>query len=246
MQWYYSINNEQQGPVDESDLTALAKQGVVHPQTLVWREGMADWQPYQTLFGGGGAGTGDMVTCPSCGAMTQSNQLIPLANNQVVCPQCSKGYSQRLIEGADGTFDGEFEYAGFLLRAGGTLIDGIILQVVQFVIQIIGMMAMGGADPNDPMNPVMLGIMLINVIIGFGYPIFFLGGKYQATPGMMICKIRIIMEDGSNVSHLRVFGRIFASILSSLTLGIGYLMVLWDPEKRTLHDVICHTRVIKK
>jgi len=40
------------------------------------------------------------------------------------------------------------------------------------------------------------------------------------------------------------FLRYLASILSALTLGIGYLMVLWDSEKRTLHDLICGTRVI--
>ena len=43
-------------------------------------------------------------------------------------------------------------------------------------------------------------------------------------------------------------GRVsFAEMLSSLTLGIGYIMVAFDDEKRGLHDRdICDTRVVRK
>ncbi|WP_309398397.1 DUF975 family protein [Cerasicoccus maritimus] len=102
MQWYYSNNNQQLGPVEDAELQALVSQGVIHAQTLIWREGMAEWQSYQSVFGQATAPAGveGMVACPNCGAMTHSNNLIPLGDNKVVCPQCSGGYSQRLIEGA--------------------------------------------------------------------------------------------------------------------------------------------------
>jgi uncharacterized RDD family membrane protein YckC len=35
-------------------------------------------------------------------------------------------------------------------------------------------------------------------------------------------------------------------MLSAILLGIGYLMIAFDDEKRALHDRICDTRVIKK
>jgi uncharacterized RDD family membrane protein YckC len=41
-------------------------------------------------------------------------------------------------------------------------------------------------------------------------------------------------------------GRHFAEMLSGILLGIGYLMIAFDDEKRALHDRICDTRVIKK
>jgi hypothetical protein len=31
-----------------------------------------------------------------------------------------------------------------------------------------------------------------------------------------------------------------------MTLGIGYLMPLWDSEKRALHDMLADTRVMKQ
>lgn len=46
MEWYYALNGHQTGPVSESELRQLLHDGVVTPATLVWRAGMADWQPY--------------------------------------------------------------------------------------------------------------------------------------------------------------------------------------------------------
>ncbi len=44
MNWYYAQNNTQQGPVDDATLRGLIAQGVVTAYTLVWHEGMANWQ----------------------------------------------------------------------------------------------------------------------------------------------------------------------------------------------------------
>lgn len=43
--WYYAVGGDRKGPVEESALRALTDAGVVQPDTLVWREGMADWEP---------------------------------------------------------------------------------------------------------------------------------------------------------------------------------------------------------
>ena len=45
MTWYYAIGNERQGPVDDATLDRLVAAGTVTSDTLVWRAGMADWQP---------------------------------------------------------------------------------------------------------------------------------------------------------------------------------------------------------
>ena len=45
MTWYYALGNERQGPIDDAALDRLIATGVVTPDTLVWRAGMADWQP---------------------------------------------------------------------------------------------------------------------------------------------------------------------------------------------------------
>jgi hypothetical protein len=45
MTWYYALGNERQGPIDDAALDRLVATGVVTPDTLVWKAGMADWQP---------------------------------------------------------------------------------------------------------------------------------------------------------------------------------------------------------
>jgi hypothetical protein len=43
--WYYTINNQQFGPVDEAKIKELAASGSINANTLVWAAGMAAWAP---------------------------------------------------------------------------------------------------------------------------------------------------------------------------------------------------------
>lgn len=45
MQWYYSKNTTQLGPVSQDELRAKLASGEVSLSDMVWREGMADWRP---------------------------------------------------------------------------------------------------------------------------------------------------------------------------------------------------------
>jgi len=49
MLWYYVKDGARQGPVEEAELSRLAGQVIVRPDTLVWCEGMSDWRPYSTV-----------------------------------------------------------------------------------------------------------------------------------------------------------------------------------------------------
>lgn len=49
MTWFYAVGQQQQGPVTEAQLHALAKDGVVTADTLVWRDGLPNWQPYRSV-----------------------------------------------------------------------------------------------------------------------------------------------------------------------------------------------------
>src|SRR6478752_9603334 len=45
MQWYYSKNGTQLGPVEEDELRAKLAAGEISQVDLVWKDGMSDWQP---------------------------------------------------------------------------------------------------------------------------------------------------------------------------------------------------------
>ena len=74
MQWYYSKNGTQLGPVEEVDLRSKLATGEVSPSDLIWREGMTDWQPVARVpeFGAVVAYPHSNPTLPAAGAMPQS------------------------------------------------------------------------------------------------------------------------------------------------------------------------------
>jgi GYF domain 2/Domain of unknown function (DUF4190) len=47
--WYYEDGGQQQGPVGDVMLSELISRGQVKPETMVWREGMQNWQPMSRL-----------------------------------------------------------------------------------------------------------------------------------------------------------------------------------------------------
>lgn len=47
--WFYAINNEQFGPIDEAAMRRLVQLGVVTANTLVWKAGMLNWAPAGTV-----------------------------------------------------------------------------------------------------------------------------------------------------------------------------------------------------
>jgi hypothetical protein len=49
--WYFEQDGERQGPVTGPQLRAMAKQGLVTPSTLVWREGSEEWVSASTISG---------------------------------------------------------------------------------------------------------------------------------------------------------------------------------------------------
>ena len=50
--WYYSMNDQQVGPLDDAHMRGLIANGTITPGTLVWTVGMANWLPLsQTRLG---------------------------------------------------------------------------------------------------------------------------------------------------------------------------------------------------
>src|SRR5271163_4728255 len=43
--WYYAANNEQKGPINESELKANFAANKLPVDTLVWKDGMDNWTP---------------------------------------------------------------------------------------------------------------------------------------------------------------------------------------------------------
>jgi type IV pilus assembly protein PilA len=44
-EWFYALNETNQGPVPLATLLQLLRSGQLKPDILVWRDGMPDWLP---------------------------------------------------------------------------------------------------------------------------------------------------------------------------------------------------------
>ena len=82
MNWFYSLNGEQVGPVSAEEIKAKVASGQVSDSSLVWREGMADWVAFSTvaeLQGGSAVDASPAVTPTSAPAAAVSPYQPPQA-----------------------------------------------------------------------------------------------------------------------------------------------------------------------
>ena len=256
MNWFYVDAGQQAGPVDDTQLQALVASGKVQADTLVWHEGMANWQPYQEVVKPGlrlatGApapeapppGTMPTGTCSECGGVFNVQDMIQYGAVRV-CARCKPVFMQKLAEGAK-IQAGTFRYAGFWIRVGAKFLDGLILGIVLAPPLIYFIFKNVRTPQSIQMQIVQVTFQLSYVVVNLAYGIFFLG-KYGATPGKMACKLQVVTAEGGKLTYGRATGRVFAEILSGIICYIGYLIVAFDSQKRALHDHICNTRVVYK
>jgi uncharacterized RDD family membrane protein YckC len=198
----------------------------------------------------------DIRYCSQCGQPRHIEELARFGG-ALICPDCKNTYVQKLREGV-APLHPAFRYAGFWIRVVALLIDGVILGVAGSAVQLLllgnsfrpftGMRP--DASPEEALAAFgsMMGIlglsMLVGVVIGASYEGLFVS-RVGATPGKMALGLKVVRPDGGPISLGRAFSRYFAKWLSSMALGIGYIIVGFDAQKRGMHDMICDTRVIK-
>lgn len=254
MDWFYADSGRQSGPVDDAGLARLVAAGTIRPETLVWRAGLANWQPYQSIAAPPPAmpAPGGVAYCSECGKPYPGDELAAFGS-VLVCGLCKPLYTQKLREGVVAA---PMRYAGFWLRFLAVFLDGIIIQIALTIIfgalfLIMGLASIDYTNQDQIQSHIaeimaLYGLFILgSIVIQAAYETWFVG-KYGATPGKMACQIHVVNPYGGKISYARSLGRHFAKFISSMTLTIGYIMAGFDDEKRSLHDRICETRVIKK
>jgi len=93
--------------------------------------------------------------------------------------------------------------------------------------------------------PILVSLILGPVVLALGavYYVYHWGVK-GATPGKRLLGLKVVAEDGSEPIGLsRATVRVLGSLLSGLTLGIGFLMIAFGGS---LHDRLAGTRVVRR
>lgn len=150
--------------------------------------------------------------------------------------------------------------ANFWLRAVAHLIDSILLNLAAWLLQlgmfwpvyaVIRFLAQrrGESVPgfDDYFNPWLTQIAdaVIYLALAAGY---FVWGqlRYGTTPGKWPFRIRVVdAKTQGPITPKQAWIRFGAYAVSYLPLGCGYLMALFHPERKALHDLIAGTISVK-
>ncbi|TBU77565.1 hypothetical protein DNK06_14695 [Pseudomonas daroniae] len=147
---------------------------------------------------------------------------------------------------------GAFPTAGLGRRLAAVLYDSFLcvalLIVVTFLYKLIQMGIYGeaqlrqwseaGALDGDPL----LSTLLLLSLFGFFAKFWTHNGQ---TLGMQVWGIRVQNADGTAISVWQALLRFLVAILSWLALGLGYLWIVFDKQKRSWHDLYSDSLVVR-
>jgi uncharacterized RDD family membrane protein YckC len=119
-------------------------------------------------------------------------------------------------------------YSSLWRRTAAAIIDGIILSAISTLCLRI------------------VFIFPLAFVLHFFYKPIFESSNVRATPGKYLAEISVCRTNGDRLSLKDAYIRYFASWISGLTLGIGYLVALFNDRKQTLHDIFADTVVVSK
>jgi uncharacterized RDD family membrane protein YckC len=251
MEWYYVDAGQQAGPITETQLSELVAAGKVRADTLVWRQGLAEWVPHGNARTANPALAATLaekqVVCSECKQIVAHDQALQYGATWV-CAACKPIFVQKLKEGTVEFSSTGIEFGGFWMRFLAKMLDGIIQTICLLIPMVLLMVFVMNAiaQNNSQSTFIMIQVIyqVVALAVGITYNTVFLG-KWGATPGKMVCGLKVVKAGGTPISYKRAFGRAWAEYLNMFTLGIGYIIAAFDLEKRSLHDHICNTRVIR-
>ncbi|EIU6794118.1 RDD family protein [Vibrio parahaemolyticus] len=136
----------------------------------------------------------------------------------------------------------QYEYAGFWVRFGATLIDSILfLMLTMPILYLIygsyyfesESFILGGWD------------LLLNWIFPFIATVLFWVYR-SATPGKIALKLKVVdAKTGEPLSTSKSIIRYLAYYVSTIPLCLGFIWVVFSGKKQGWHDMISNTVVIR-
>ncbi|MCA7024971.1 MULTISPECIES: RDD family protein [Stenotrophomonas] len=256
-QWYYAdAQRERHGPVEADVLRDKFRRNELDLGSLVWREGMSQWQPLSAMAeelqllvpAATAAGIDLRADYQAIEDGTAVAKASAAAPSPYAAP-ASATTGEAVVNG------GEIVYAGFWKRVAAYFIDSLIVGIVGGVVAMvigmvlgIGMAGVGGGS--DAMGAGFIAIQLLTNLVSIGLAAAYYAGFHassgKATLGKMAVGIKVVRSNGERITIARGIGRYFAAMLSGLILCIGYLMAAFTERKQSLHDMICDTLVVDK
>lgn len=148
--------------------------------------------------------------------------------------------------------------AGFWRRLAAAVVDGLCLAPALAVADWLAFRVTGLKLPAvtelrfenvlelflEGGSPV-YGVLAVALMIGLLYLFLFIATT-GATPGLRLLRLRVISVWGEAPEWWRVLLRCIGVVAGGLLLGLGWVWIGFDREKRALHDWLAGTYVIRR
>ncbi len=269
-EWYYAdAQRERHGPVDASVIREKFRQGELDLATLVWREGMQQWQPLSAA-----AEELQLVQAPAepgidlradYSAIENGTAPLPAVATQAAAAQAS-AYSPYAAPGSithdpsNVVHGGNIVHAGFLRRFAASIIDSFITGILSYALLIplaliMGVSLISLAQSEMAGAGALVTFYILNYAISVLVPAVYFGwmqsSSNMASLGKLSVGAKVVRSNGERISFWRAFLRYIAmAALALFTCGIAMLvsaiMVGVTDRKQGLHDMICDTVVVDK
>ncbi len=252
--WYFVKDGQRNGPMRREELDARVAEGLVNGDTLVWRPGMAAWDKASSVAE---LGVPALPVPPPLPAMSTASWQGDAAEEAEFYPRADRPEGNASVSGEDARARmmariagaGRPNFAGFRIRLAAKAIDWVVLYGIGTLVErAVVALAFEGVAPAAGDWAGIFRLLaytgVINTVIAIVYHVYFMS-VHEATPGKRILGLRLVRADGGRLGAGRVIGRYFAEGLSTITFFAGYVMAAFDDEKRTLHDFMCDTRVVR-
>jgi uncharacterized RDD family membrane protein YckC len=124
------------------------------------------------------------------------------------------------------------------------LYDSLLLLAVLMIATAAFLPLTGGEALDPDTHPALEFVyraVLVLLIVGY-YGIFWT--RRRQTLGMASWRLQIERDDGAALGWGDTVMRLAAAVLSWLPLGLGYLWIAIDPQRRAWHDRLSSTRIL--
>ena len=131
--------------------------------------------------------------------------------------------------------------AGFFRRVFSLIYDSLAITGIILSLSLLLVLLNGGYAKENSIAG-LIQLLIIGLSGPCFYTYFWMVNEGQ-TLGMQAWKIKLISQK-KNLSILICLLRCFVSLFSFLILGIGYFLILFNKDNRSLSDLITDTQVI--
>ena len=134
----------------------------------------------------------------------------------------------------------KYEYAGFWIRLGASIIDNIIIMVALVPIgMLMGWNSMYSSEVTSTADWLWQILMAAFCV--------FCWVRFAGTPGKRLLRLKVLDErTGENVTVGQGIIRYIGYFPAILVLFIGLIWVAFDPKKQGWHDKMAKTVVVRE